>query len=167
MVDQIDIMIRLATEADLPDLEWDGEYRHFRRLYRQAMRDARRGNRALLVAEIEGQIVGQLFVQYNLIRSDLINEAHSAYLHAFRVRPAYRNLRVGTRLMQTAETHLIDRGYRRALIAVAQDNPDARRLYERLGYRFYAEDPGVWSYIDDQGRMKHVREPAFILEKYF
>ena len=35
MPDGLDIHIRQALEKDLPGMEWDGEYAHFRRIYRQ------------------------------------------------------------------------------------------------------------------------------------
>ena len=63
MVDQVAPLIREAQESDLRALEWEGRYKHFRRLYRQAMREAQQGRRILLVAELEEEIVGQLFVQ--------------------------------------------------------------------------------------------------------
>ncbi|HET7009559.1 MAG TPA: GNAT family N-acetyltransferase [Anaerolineales bacterium] len=155
--------IRHATESDLAALEWDGEYRRFRRLYRAAFEDARRGERALLVADVEGQIVGQLFVQFE---GTLLSQADTTgYLYAFRVRPPFRNQGIGTALVREGEALLARQGLQRAVIAVARDNEPALRLYERLGYVRFGEDSGMWSYIDDRGRIQDVVEPAFLLEK--
>jgi len=72
---------------------------------------------------------------------------------------------VGTHLITEAETMLREGGFRWATIAAAKENAGARRLYERLGYRVFAEDPGNWSYIDHAGSLRHVHEPCWIMEK--
>jgi len=51
------------------------------------------------------------------------------------------------------------------VLNVSRDNLDARRLYERLGYRVVAGDPGRWSYLDEHGIRHDVNEPAWRMEK--
>jgi ribosomal protein S18 acetylase RimI-like enzyme len=160
VVETVDVIIRNGNEQDLPGMEWEGEYRRYRRLYKMAMEEAKSGKRFVLVAEVEGRIIGQIIVQLN--RSD---SAGTGYLYAFRVRPEWRNRGIGTRLVREAETALVGLGYKRTLIAVARDNPRARKLYERLGYTHFAEDAGEWSFIDDRGMLQRVVEPAWLMEK--
>jgi ribosomal protein S18 acetylase RimI-like enzyme len=81
------------------------------------------------------------------------------------VRTAYRGRGIGRGLLREAETALEDSGATHAVIAVSLDNPDARRLYERMGYVWLADDPGVWSYRDDRGHAHTVSEPAHLLVK--
>jgi ribosomal protein S18 acetylase RimI-like enzyme len=88
-----------------------------------------------------------------------------AYIYGFRVRPAYRGVGVGSRLLQTAEADLARRGFRSICLNVARVNQDARRLYERFGYRVVAAESGVWSYLDEQGHRCQVNEPAWRMEK--
>ena len=159
------VTIRIGCEADLPALEWDGEYRHFRQVYRRAMDEARRGQRALLVAEVEGLVVGQLFVQFRGTDTSGERGGRYGYLHAFRVRPPYRNRGIGTRLVAQAETILRRRGCGKALLAVALANQPALALYQRLGYAVTGRDRGEWAYLDHQGRVCHVHEPSYVLEK--
>lgn len=165
MIDISDVTIRHATEADLPALEWDGEYRKYRRVYQRAMEEARQGRRLLFVAEIGEEIVGQIFVQFSRHRSRKSGRVSTGYLQSFRIKPPFRNHGIGTRLIRRAEEELMERGYKRAIIAVAQDNQDARRLYERNGYSIFRDDPGEWSFIDDQGMPQYVSEPAYLMEK--
>jgi ribosomal protein S18 acetylase RimI-like enzyme len=146
-------------------MEWDGEYRRFRRVYEQAFEDARNGRRLILLAELEGQVVGQVIVQLGTSHPAIIDGETTGYLHALRVRPGQRNRGVGTALLEDAENRLRGLGYRQAAIAAAKENPRARKLYERLGYRAIAEDPGEWSYVDDQGRLQSISEPADLLLK--
>jgi ribosomal protein S18 acetylase RimI-like enzyme len=160
VVETVDVVIRTGNEHDLPGMEWEGEYRRYRRLYKMAMDESRAGRRFVLVAEVAGRIIGQIIVQLN--RAD---SAGTGYLYAFRVRPEWRNRGIGTRLIREAETALVQLGFRRTLIAVARDNPRARQLYERLGYSLFAEDAGEWSFVDHRGKLQNVIEPSWLLEK--
>ncbi len=166
MARAVPVEIRAATEADLPALEWGGEYSRFRRVYQRAMVDARQGRRLLLLAEAEGSIIGQIFIQFAAGKRARHAGVRTAYLYAFRVKAHLRNRGVGTQLMQVAERIVRQRGFGRVVISVAQVNADARRLYERLDYRVFAQDPGEWSYIDHAGRLQKIREPAFLMEKW-
>jgi ribosomal protein S18 acetylase RimI-like enzyme len=165
MADLERLLIRSATAADLPSMEWDGEYRRYRRVYEQALEDARQGRRLILLAEVEGQVVGQIIVQLGTSHPSLDDGGGTAYLHALRVRPEHRGQGVGRSLIERAEDQLRQRGFRKAAIAAAKDNPRARRLYERLGYSMVADDPGEWSFVDDEGRVQSISEPADILLK--
>lgn len=165
MVERTAVLIRPATEADLPALEWDGEYRHFRRVYRAALNEARQDRRMVLVAELGCEVVGQLFVQLENVQLDPGGRRPTGYLYALRVRPPFRNQGIGTALVARAEYDLRRRRFVRAAIAVAKDNSRALRLYRRLGYQMFAEDPGTWSYLDDEGRLRQVFEPSYLLDK--
>ena len=78
----------------------------------------------------------------------------------------FRGQGIGTRLIQEAEAIIITRNIERVVIAVAKTNPDAKRLYERLGYRIFAEDEGRWHYTDHRGVTHNVHEPCWLLEKF-
>lgn len=159
------VRIRDLERQDLLALEWEGVYQRYRRLYKQAWREAARGNKLLLVAEVEQEVVGQIFVQLNGHPADPLQKDHTGYLYSFRVKPAFRNQGIGSRLVGTAEGRLMDQGFTRAIIAVARENLQAQRLYRRLGFTYLIDDPGQWSYIDDRGHLKFVDEPAYLLHK--
>ncbi len=165
MVDTIDFVIRHGKEDDLPALEWEGEYARYRSVYRAAWDDVRRGQRAILVAQVEGLIVGQIFVHFTCPWPVPGIERPAGYLYAFRVRPTHRGQGIGRSLLVEGERTLVASGSTHSVIAVSQDNPDARRLYERMGYTWLADDPGSWTYRDDRGRSHAVIEPANLLVK--
>jgi len=165
MVDTLEFVIRPGTEDDLAALEWEGEYARYRAVYRAAWNDVRRGERAILVAEAEGRIVGQIFVHFTSPWPIPGSDRSAGYLYAFRVRPSHRGRGIGRSLLAEAEATLAAAGVGHAVIAVAKANPDARRLYERMGYAWLAEDPGTWSYRDEGGRSRTVIEPADLLLK--
>ncbi len=160
------LRIRPIGQADLLALEWEGEYLHFRRLYSEIYTSACEGKALMLVAELPGDgIIGQVFVQLNSARKELADGVDRAYLYGFRIKPAFRRQGIGRQMMTHVENELRQRGFQRVTLNVAQDNPDARRLYENLGYVTVGVDPGRWSYLDHYGNQHDVIEPAWRMEK--
>jgi ribosomal protein S18 acetylase RimI-like enzyme len=165
MVDTLDFVIRHGKEDDLQALEWEGEYARYRAVYRAAWDDVRRGERAILVAESESRIVGQIFIHFSSPWPVPGTDRPAGYLYAFRVRPTHRGRGIGRSLLHEAESALVASGATHAVIAVAKDNLEARRLYERMGYAWLGDDPGTWTYRDDRGLSHQVDEPADLLMK--
>ena len=160
------VRIRLLEERDLPGLEWEGEYAHFRRLYADALRRMQKKLAVHWVADLpRAGIIGQVFVQLNCDRPELADGRRRAYLYSFRIRPAYRNQGLGTQIMKTVENDLRRRHYRSITLNVAKENTAAARLYQRMGYLIVAHEPGIWSYPDDDGVWHHMEEPAWRMEK--
>lgn len=162
-----EFVIRPVEERDLAALEWDGAFLHFRQLFRQAYEDMRLGTRYLLMMEHapSGEMVGQVFIQWNSSDPRFADGRRRGYLYALRIKPNYRERGLGTRIICAAEDVLRKRGMDTASIGVEKDNPRARALYERSGYRVIADDPGRWSYIDHEGNRQEVLEPAWLMEK--
>jgi len=160
------IRIRRMTREDLPKLEWDGEFTHFRNVYKNVYNRMQHGTAEAWVAELpQAEIIGQVFLQLESDRPELADGWNRAYLYSFRIKPPYRNHGLGTRMLNVLEEYLIARRFTRLTLNVARDNPDAIRLYKRLGFHIVAEEPGIWSYIDHQGQLKTVKEPSWRMEK--
>jgi ribosomal protein S18 acetylase RimI-like enzyme len=160
------VCVRHLRAQDLPGLEWDGEYTHFRRLYADAFQRMEKGLAVHWVAVLPGEkIIGQVFIQLNCDRPELADGSRRAYLFSFRIRPIYRNHGVGSLIMKTVEDDLRKRRFRAITLNVAKDNLDAQRLYRRNGYHIVAHEPGVWSYPDENGVWHQMIEPAWRMEK--
>src|SRR5512135_3564350 len=96
------VCIRQAEKRDLVDLEWDGEYTHFRRLYADTYSMVEQGSAVIWVAEINGAgLIGQCFVSLKRNHPELADGVVRAYIYGFRVKPQYRNQGIGTKIMQT------------------------------------------------------------------
>lgn len=159
-------IIRPAVRADLVDMEWNGEYRHFRTLYTNAFSRMLQGKSMIWIAETELHgLVGQVFVQMICDRPELADGWQRAYLYSFRIKPEFRNHGLGSRMVKTVEDYLIENRFSRLTLNVAKDNPDALRLYRRLNFQIVAEEPGIWSYPDEQGIWHTVQEPSWRMEK--
>jgi ribosomal protein S18 acetylase RimI-like enzyme len=160
------VVIRQLYAAELPDLEWEGEYTHFRRVYARAFQRAQNREAVLWVAATQRVLIGQVFV---LLNSDYDNEMadgkERAFIHSFRVRAQYRNAGLGTRLLTAAEDDLRSRNYKMASLNVAEDNDAAIRFYERHGYSLGRRISGEWSYLDHLGHERRVSEPGWRMSK--
>jgi ribosomal protein S18 acetylase RimI-like enzyme len=161
-----DIHIRKAVKADLRVMEWEGAYQRFRGVYADVFARTKRGLAVMWVAETEDNgLAGQAFVQLKMTDRSCADGRKRAYLHSFRVRPEIRGQGLGTAIMQHIESDLIRRGFKELTLNVAEDNPSAIRLYQRLGYRILKKISGEWSFYDDQGQLQHVSEPGYRLIK--
>ena len=163
---EMPVALRLATYSDLPKLEWYGQYTHFRALFRRTYQEQLQHRRLMLVADCNNFPIGHIFIQLSSERAAHRPMARRrAYLYSLRVMEMFQGQGIGTRLIREAEVLAADHGFGWATIAAAKDNPRARRLYERLGYRVFGEDEGKWSYLDHENRMRYVHEPCWVLEK--
>ncbi len=63
-------------------------------------------------------------------------DEHTWFLGLIFLAPSVRGRGLGTRLMRAVADHARSHGARVLRLAVATQHPDARRLYERLGFRF-------------------------------
>ena len=160
------VVIRRLHHEDLPALEWEGEYRRFRRNYAEAYQRMKRGISSLWVADMPSfGIIGQIFLQFTSDRQDLADGQNRAYFYSFRVRPQFRSAGVGGRLLQTVEQETWLRGIPFLCLNVARDNLRAQEFYLRHGYEIIEADPGIWYYYDDEGGVQKVEEPAWRMQK--
>jgi ribosomal protein S18 acetylase RimI-like enzyme len=164
--DMPNLVIRQVTKADLLALEWDGKFIKYRRLYARLYHRTLLGTSLMWVVEcLQGEIIGQAFVMLKSGERDAADGNTCAYIFSFRVKPEWRNRGIGNRLMLFVEDDLQQRGFKFVTLNVAKDNPDALRLYQRLGYLVTGSRPGVWTYTDHEGRTCHVNEPAWRMMK--
>lgn len=153
--------IRPARAADIRALEWHGGP-DLRSWYEACWRDHQSGALTLLVADLSGFPIGQIVVVWNGKPS----HPHFPDLQSLRVHPAFRGGGIGSTLLEAAETLVAKRGFPQSGLSVNLDNPHARRLYERLGYRatgaVYDEK---WSYRDAHGNLVELTERVADLVK--
>lgn len=90
------------------------------------------GNYDVLVAEVDGEVVG--WVTCGASRDD-DPDAADGELHGIYVDPRAWGKGVGPALMRATLDLLRERGFREATLWVLDDNPRARRFYEREGWR--------------------------------
>lgn len=160
------VIIRHLIFSDLPQLEWNGEYKHLRQVYLNAYKNRNQGKNVLWVADLpQIGVIGQVFIQLNSARKDLADGFFSAYLYAFRIKPEFRNAGLGSRIYKVVEKDLIKRNFREITLNVAKTNNRAIHLYERLGFEIVGPEPGDWSYRDHNNNLQNESEPAWKMVK--
>ncbi|MCW1804293.1 GNAT family N-acetyltransferase [Brachybacterium squillarum] len=93
-----------------------------------------------------------------------LDEGEVPVLTNLGVDAAARGRGVGSRLMEAAEDLARHRG--RIACAVGLDNPGARRLYERRGYRGTGQlETCSYEYVDDEGVRRTATETSEMLVK--
>lgn len=132
--------------------------RAHRRIIRAAFRRQLRGENWMLVADVRGFPVGQLWV-------DLTHRVDTGLLWAFRVMPPFKGLGLGSALLQTAERMLLAQGFEEAEIGVEGENVDALRLYRRLGFRRVGTEVDSFETVDRLGRRKRHRQRVWVMRK--
>ncbi len=99
--------------------------------YRAALHEITQGNGAVLVAELDGVVVGvcQLIVFRHLqARGGLCGEIESVHVH-----PHHRRAGIGAVLLSRAIAKARDQGCYRVQLTSNAGRPDAHRFYEGLG----------------------------------
>jgi ribosomal protein S18 acetylase RimI-like enzyme len=141
-----DIDVRRCRAEDLVDLEWYGLYRHHREIFENTFARHVSGENIMLVADLNAYPVGQAWIDLMKRRAEGIG-----YIWAVRVFPFLRGLGIGTELMYAAEQVVRENRLSVAEVGVEKDNIDARRLYERLGYRQCGEIRENYGYTTPDG----------------
>jgi len=156
----VPVTIRLCRKDDLPALEWFGMFTDHRAMILAAYDSQERGEALMLVAETQGFPVGQVWIDLTLERIDA-----TGVLWAVRVFPTLQNRGIGTQLMVAAEDVLRCRGCTAVELGVEKDNLQAKRFYERQGYRVVGDTQEEYSYTTPDGVLVRVPTEQWMLRK--
>jgi GNAT superfamily N-acetyltransferase len=136
-----EVVVREATEEDIPRLVELLEHGSLMEgkedatdpaPYRAALAEIAQGPGAVLVAEIDGQVVGvcQLIVFRHLqTRGGRCAEVESVHVH-----PDHRGCGIGGVLLRAAVQRARELGCYRVQLTSNNARPEAHRFYERLGF---------------------------------
>lgn len=99
--------------------------------YRTALEEIARGDGAVLVAELDGDVVG--VCQLIVFRHLQAQGGRCAEIESVHVHPDHRSAGIGTLLLTAAVERARDLGCYRVQLTSNTARPDAHRFYERLG----------------------------------
>lgn len=160
------ITIRPLQASDTRSLEWYGG-RDRRSFYDEQTRAHLAGEIHVLVACSAWQgnpdyPIGQAAIHWN----GKPTHPEMPDIQSVRVHPEFRRLGIGSQLLDECEKHAVTRGHRQISLSVALDNPKAKRLYERHGYRVVGVPySDVWFYADAAGKSVRVEETVLDMTK--
>jgi len=128
---------------------------------RERWRQDQDGYRQMLVAEVEGQVIGTISTA-----GTRNQRPNSLRMFALEVGETFRRRGIGTALIQAMEDQARQQGLQSVHLEVAVKNHDAIRLYERLGLQRQGE-PFVdhWWRLSDDGSSEEVGELSWWMVK--
>lgn len=150
--------VRPLEVGDLPRCGWAGSALHLRQVQRELER-ARRGEVAYLLVLDDG-------VPVAIGGVDFVAHADDAMLWQLSTEEERRGEGFGSTLIRALEAQAHSSGFRLCRIGVETDNPRARGLYERLGYRPTGEiEQAQWDEEDPAGGVRRHHAEVVILAK--
>jgi ribosomal protein S18 acetylase RimI-like enzyme len=140
------LVIDDLVHDDLDKIAWSGDPRH-----------------PIMVGQVLDRVAGGE-VAYLAVRApngwpvakvgiDFATYPDAGVLWQFATHPGLQGQGVGSHLIAGAERRIVSRGRPLARIGVEDDNPGARRLYERLGFVVDGHDTESWERSDGDGRV--------------
>lgn len=131
----------LAPE-DLVDLGWSGSTSHVEHVGEALKRNS---IDYMAVRASNGQAIAKGAIDYS---------AHegAGTLTQLATMPELRGLGIGSRLISQLEERIRQHGLHTVIIGVEIDNPDAKRLYDRLGYIEYDRTQESWEEKNEHGQ---------------
>ncbi|MDX3429812.1 MULTISPECIES: GNAT family N-acetyltransferase [unclassified Streptomyces] len=154
----IPVRVRDLLPQDLPACTWSGSATHLRHVERELARAAAGEVDYLAVCTPVGVPVAIGGVDYQVSED-------AGTLWQLAVLPALQSSGLGTLLVRAAEGRIRDRGLHRAELAVEEDNPRARALYERLGYVAYGREPDAWDEEGPDGSVRRRETMCVLMSK--
>lgn len=167
------IKIKAAEESQLDMFENEFSPGTLSKHHQKRYEVQRQGEGIYLIAWHGYTPVGHFLLRwsgpYDLHVMQYIDVIHSAYLEAGATRVAYRRKGVATALIREAERLAKENGCTWIGLDVAStDNPEARRLYEKLGYVDWGRGEYLvsWEYIDRDGNKRAESEMVIYMYKH-
>ncbi|MGW7434042.1 GNAT family N-acetyltransferase [Streptomyces sp. NPDC054861] len=152
------VTVRDLLLQDVPACTWSGSATHLRHVERELARAAAGEVDYLAVCTPADLPVAIGGIDYQLSKG-------SGTLWQLAVLPALQSCGLGTLLVRAAEQRIRRRGLRRAELAVEEDNPRARALYERLGYVVYGREPEAWDEEGPDGSIRRHETMCTLMRK--
>ena len=161
-----EVNIRLLREEDLPALEWDGEYKRYRRIYREIFHNFQKGISFPLVAETARDgVIGQVFLTRKEPNLKFSAFHRYFFLSSFRVKPQFRKMGVGSRMLELCERHVKQHHLRDIFLNCDVSNHRARWFYLDHGFQVIRIDESDWSFVDDEGFVVTEHQHAYLMKK--
>jgi ribosomal protein S18 acetylase RimI-like enzyme len=145
-------------DDDLAGLAWSGNPAHLRSVAAALQRAAQGLEDYLVVRAPGGQPVAKM-------RADYTSQPGTGVFSQLAVMGPLEGLGIATMLIGVGEERVRTRGLAFAGLGVEDDNPRARRLYERLGYQAVGRQHASWEYEDDDGVLRLYETTLTILRK--
>jgi len=151
------LTVRDVQESDLPKLAWSGSSLHVEQMAEHVR--AADGSLDYIAAFLAtGEAVGKGEIDY-------VKRPDSAEIGSLAVHGLVQSQGIGSLLIDIAENRARARGCSSTVVGVEEDNPRAQRLYQRLGYHVFGNEPDEWDELASDGTIVTHRAMCTILSK--
>jgi ribosomal protein S18 acetylase RimI-like enzyme len=133
------------TVDDLPDIIWSGGETHVESVAKELAKVASGEVEYLAVRAPNGKPIAKGCISYT-------EHEGAGTLTQLATVGGLQGLGVGSKMIAVAESRIRRRGLNIAMMGVEDNNPRARALYERLGYRSAGREKESWIETDQQGK---------------
>ncbi|MFC8495155.1 GNAT family N-acetyltransferase [Streptomyces sp. NPDC057235] len=154
----LSVTVRDLLPRDLPACAWSGSATHLRHVERELARAASGEVDYLAVCTPADLPVAIGGIDYQVSKE-------AGTLWQLAVLPPLQSCGLGTLLVRAAEQRIRHHGLRRAELAVEENNPRARALYERLGYVAYGREPDAWDAEGPDGSIRRYETMCVLMRK--
>lgn len=139
-----DLVVDDLTAHDLNNADWLGSRTHLKYVQKALDRVPSGEVEYLAVRGPNGEPIAKGGIDY-------AKRDGGAELWQLATHPSLQGLGLGTKLIAAAEDRMRARGLQYSYLGVEGSNPEARRLYERLGYTMVGRETDSWEQEDEQG----------------
>jgi GNAT superfamily N-acetyltransferase len=172
ITNDLQIEIKPLDEVSLELLEKEFPTDALSGHHRKRLEIQKNGEGLYLIAWHNNIPVGHFLLAWNAPHNENVTKyidiTKNAYLGAGRTHESHRRKGVATKLIQEAEKLAREHGCTTIGLQVgATDNPDARRLYEKLGYKDWNHGTFTisWEYTDKNGNKGTESEVVTYMQK--
>jgi ribosomal protein S18 acetylase RimI-like enzyme len=144
--------------GEVAELAWSGNPAHLRSVAAAVQRAAQGLEDYLVVRAPGGEPVAKMRIDYT-------SESGTGVFSQLATMGPLQGLGIATMLIGVGEQRVRTRGLAFAALGVEDNNPRARRLYERLGYQAADRQHASWEYEDDDGVLRLYETTLTILRK--
>lgn len=139
-----DVLIDDLQESDLAEISWAGTKVHLLHVAAELKRVLAGEAEYIAVRNLAGRALA-----IGLI--DHVRFEDASEIGQLSTDPVLQRQGLGSILIEAAEFRIRGRGHQWSILGVEVENVRARKLYERLGYSFYAEETDSWTAEDQDG----------------
>lgn len=100
------------------------------------------GKRVILLAEIDKKPVGTIQLVLESSNKEHADGKDLSHLHHLKMHKKFCRRGVGEALTHSVENIAREKGFKRMTLGVDEDNPYAKKLYEKWGYGLLKTEPG-------------------------
>jgi ribosomal protein S18 acetylase RimI-like enzyme len=144
--------------GEVAGLGWSGNPAHLRSVAAALQRAAHGLEDYLVIRAPTGEPVAKMRIDYT-------GEDDTGVFSQLATMGPLQGLGIATMLIGAGEQRVRTRGLAFAALGVEDNNPRARRLYERLGYQPSGRQPASWQYEDENGVLQLYETTVTILRK--